>query len=346
MRRAPAVPKLSGGIVKPSLRVASATAAVVGLCFSVSCSYESATPTSPHAPSASAVPVLGVRPLSGDDIFANIAYDAPGFAGMYFDETGTLVLGTTGATLPVQMLGAVLAHGSATLDGVAAAITTGRVRFVSARHAFGELATWKMTLTQPRFDAITFVDIDEVTNRVVISVLGGPGAAAMEARALEAGVPADAYQVVLTQGRARPELTLSDRVRPVRGGFRVTRSDGGRCSLGVNAQKDDGLGFLVSSHCTGIFATIIGDGMEFYQNTVSSGDWLAKEAADPPLLPPAKTAPRKPGAVTATRRSSPTFTWTAVRRVLSPAPGVSTVTSSAPSLEMESEVGPLDVTYP
>jgi hypothetical protein len=190
------------------------------------------------------------RFLTHDDYFEMIADQAPGFAGMFYDQ-GTLVIRTTGATDTESTLAAVIAvNQGAIFHGVADAIARGTVRFAEASYDFPSLRRFRRNiLANLQSDAPVYIDIDERHNRVSFGVAGVGSAAAYSVARQQLGIPSDAI-IVRVDARVTSTQKLTDKFRPgIPGGVQVQTewSGGGEsCTIAVNADTDSGMGFITA----------------------------------------------------------------------------------------------------
>jgi hypothetical protein len=220
-----------------------------------------------------------------DQEFAAIAQRAPGFAGMFFDQSGDVVISVAG---PVDSAGLVasiaLAEGGSLVRPRKGTRGLPNLRFRSVEYDYRTLVTWKQLLWSTlEGQPITLVDIDEVRNRLRIGLSDMSAAPAVTRRLESVGIPAAA---LIIEFAAPAELTetVRDRFRPVPGAVQVQEGVYLRfCTITANAITDLGPGFVTSSHCTWRYGGVY-DGTTFHQNVYY--DPAGFEAADGELLQP------------------------------------------------------------
>lgn len=218
---------------------------------------------------------LSAQGGSHDDELARIAREElPGFAGVLLDSPDELT---------VLIAGEAGAHGApADVASAMARIAprgASRVRVRRVDWDFAQLKSHADKL-MPMLDRteVSWLDIDERRNRVVLAVNATPWVATIRAEARALGVP-DA--VLLIEVEARPEETstgLQHRVRPVAGALSI--SAGGDCTLGIALQVDGADRFITASHCSSSKFWL--DNSVMYQHAgPSPSNRLGKEWADP-----------------------------------------------------------------
>lgn len=219
-------------------------------------------------------------------MYAAVASRAPEFGGLWFDETGQLVIAVTDLSRTSDVRSALrTVNADGIIDGVNEADAANRVRFTEVAHRFLDLHAWRDSAYRARVEGMTLLDVDEVSNRVFVGVDDGSSVDRVRARLIQAQIPEAALDVQVV-GRPRRHATLSDRIRPIPAGMKITFSSGGpfaECSLGANASSDLGPGFITASHCTPNWGQV--DGGTFFQPVVDFPNIAGTEAVDPPLAP-------------------------------------------------------------
>ena len=216
----------------------------------------------------------------------------PGFGGLYVDGDGQLTM-----VLKDQRL-APEAHSlvAALLEEVGwrgrAKVAPEAVSTVAGSYGFAELSAWRDSLLQvdPAI-GITFLDVDERTNRVSVAVTSGAARNAMLRVIASQGLPADAIDVFVSDA-IQPLATLQDEFRPPRAGVQIRNNNGGVCTKGPNVKVADPTrpsgfrySFITNSHCTNV--TGGGEATIIYQ---SGGNWfgwdrIGVEEEDPVYQP-------------------------------------------------------------
>ena len=210
------------------------------------------------------------------------------FGGFYWDGDQLVLMSTNPGSAASTMARLGQSDLATGVRGVAAALTDGRVAVRSAQFRFHTLADAFRAAyrTHPHF--VVFLDIDERANRLVLGVRTGTPQAAVEGWLTPLHLP-DGSTVVRYSDGFTHQTSLTDRVRPTRGGFRVQSLHKSGCSLGINLDTDLGRGFMTASHCTMGFATLDYD--LFYQasiplnlaDSLTSSNLVGSELVDPAL---------------------------------------------------------------
>lgn len=134
-------------------------------------------------------------------------------------------------------------------------------------------------------DGVVFTDVDEPTGRLVVGVTNRGLARAVQAQAGALGIAAESIDIVESKAFVFAS-TLRDDVDPEVGGLQIAWQKSGRrstltyvCTLGFNATRAGTAGYVTNSHCSSSqFAT---DGTLHYQPSVSPGNVIGEEIADP-----------------------------------------------------------------
>ncbi len=231
--------------------------------------------------------------------FAAISDSTPGFAGYYYDRSGTLVIRVadaskslnsrvTGATKP---LAAVPESTSQSVTTQVRRVFEALRRPLKATHVepavftFTELAGWRDAIMHSLPEGVYSVDLDEEHNMVRIGV-AEPG---IESKVREvtrmSGVPEVAIQTFIAP---KPQLrsTLWDKVRPVAAGLQIGWAVGKYCTAGVNASYlFTYTVFLTASHCSQKYVQLDGTGSNatsYYQpSIITSANRVGNEFDDP-----------------------------------------------------------------
>jgi hypothetical protein len=154
---------------------------------------------------------------------------------------------------------------------------------LEARGGFApqDVAAWFAQAT-PEVLAIpgtVFADHDEAANVLVFGVENPGLARAVQAVVLRHGVPAEAYEIRVTQPIHFMSETLRTRHRPTVGGIQI-HFPGYLCTLGFNVSHASGRSFITNSHCTSEQGSMTST--PYWQPTSSVDDTvIATEADDP-----------------------------------------------------------------
>lgn len=248
-----------------------------------------------EAPAAPPAPIT-----TFDDQLVKIAEQAPGFGGMYFDESGALQVYMKNAAelRGADAMKAARAQVASAISSVLGAdflaqdaARKGRARepnIIRGDYDVVELAKWKKSLS-PALDGqeIVFVDLDERRNRVTVGVVGDPSRSRFEALAKSLGVPFEALIIEETQP-IRFHASLRDKSRPVRGGVQIEIDTGvfafKICTLGFNVVRNGRDGFITNSHCTKNRGVSNDDDFHQPNDPLFSGNKIGDEDRDPPFF--------------------------------------------------------------
>lgn len=261
----------------------------------VACSDAPSSPATPQRdfvpPNAQAV----TQPSSTkslDEEFLDLARLVPGFGGLYYDSTGSLVVVLTDTSLAVAARAPVTDLIRRLGPPVTGLRPTSEMRFVRGRYDFTQLASWYALFNNGAENArglVTLADISEVDNRIDIGVRDAASRQPVLAEAARLGIPVAAIGVAVSPPDTLMQQigqTLRQRVRPVPGGVEI--SDGtGICTLGFNVLKTDhtqllrdSTFFITASHCVTPAFTYTGRTV----GQPSVADAIAHEKFDPPTF--------------------------------------------------------------
>lgn len=248
----------------------------------------------------------GNAPVTPDMQFVEIARQAPGFGGLFLDESGAMTIYLKGAdaraalaTQRAPKARALAAIGAVMGDRIPArlrapmqSLTTQAVDAVKVLRAdFDAIELYRVkevadqALGQP---GVVFTDIDEKRNRVVIGVENADGLQKAQSIMRASGAPAAAF--VIEPARAfNQTASLSSRFRPAPGGVQIEADIGltryRRCTLGFNAERNGVAGFVTNSHCTKTRGA--SEGIDIHQPddpVLSEGNKIGDEEIDPPYF--------------------------------------------------------------
>lgn len=220
--------------------------------------------------------------FDSDRDWAELATWNPGFAGYYLDADGKGVLLVTDEKRRADL------EASLRTSGVVPKADSVRVVSFEFNRLYAIKQQVQEVLSEP---GTVYVDLDEVNNRVVIAVdrdvrsrstLLADTRMATESLAQRYGVPQEAITVIET-APIEYAVDLRDRIRPAPGGMQIAFGAGSACTMGVVVQQGTTNGFVTNSHCTNTQGGV--EGTQYFQPTISSGNLIATEIADPPYLP-------------------------------------------------------------
>lgn len=214
-----------------------------------------------------------------DEMFLEVALRVEEFGGMFVGPSDSLIVVLT------DTRHAVLERATAEVIAVfgRAALPAGDVRAVRGDYGFGQLMPWRIR-AQELFDdpQVTFLDADELRNRIVVGVAAAEAIPPVRQRAESLDIPAQALQVEVVPSLEPLAFsdTLQKKTRPLIGGVEIYGTK--PCTLGFLARRNGVLGMVTNSHCTSMSGV---NGDSFAQG----GQTVATEMIDPPWgagLPP------------------------------------------------------------
>ncbi len=211
---------------------------VIALLAIVACQDE--TPTSPpgaHLAFSSSSVTQPIRTF--DDHMVEIATDVPGFAGIFFDSTGQLVIQLTRLERVAEAK-ARLRRFFLEREAAHPQLMNQRIRETEVARAqgvtydFRELDAWFRQIVDEVIvlEGVTRADIDERRNKIAIGVDEQRLMPGVQAAISRLAIPSAAV-VVEQRGVPRLDVSLRGTVRPVIAGVEVNRTPGpaGACSL-------------------------------------------------------------------------------------------------------------------
>lgn len=211
--------------------------------------------------SAVAPTTLRVRGRSIRDQFRQLAHEAPGFAGIFFDQDGQLTVSVATEDFSSASMDRVLSWARQFSVSVAGK-SNPKIRRVPYDYAALADAFDRALGAAQADDNVGSARIDETRGRIVFGVKSVRQAAPMLARLSAAGVPADmigfeAYEHGSTL------TTLNQPRSPRIGGLQIKEHNGALCTLGFNMMKwETGTDpssspkyFITSGHCSGTWGT-------------------------------------------------------------------------------------------
>jgi hypothetical protein len=222
-----------------------------------------------------------------DDKFLAVGRDLPGFAGLYFDETGSLVVkmvdaGTVASVSPrvAEFLSTAVFPGEPGVEETSRALSG--MRLEEADYSFSSLQAAYRRAVKDVFSVpgVSFGDVDEVRNRIVVGVADPTYQKEVEERLRALPFPNEMFEVV-EMPRLSPEANLRGTVRPIVGGVEGILG----CTIGfnvghrINGILQEDWYFLTNSHCTDpVFLWTVDSTMA---NQPNSGSRVGQEYLDP-----------------------------------------------------------------
>ena len=217
---------------------------------------------------ATLLPVASfAAPTTLDDLFLRVAGSSSGFAGAYYADDGSLrvVVRPGGKTLTYwekrRALSALVGvFGREVLEPVPAMKRSqpgiGRVSYQTARYSFADLHRWYQRLRPVLAQrGVTFTDIDERANRLVVGVPYGKPNSAISKFIASLNIPsaAIAYEDSQDLYYYYSGSIIGNDQEPVLGGVELGIQAGGKCTLGFSAMFPNWwwtqAGFVTAGHC-------------------------------------------------------------------------------------------------
>lgn len=198
-----------------------------------------------------------------DDVFMGVNGRMKGFGGFYFDDAGQLAIVVqprpgNGNARPDKSKRKLM-QAMSKLENVEHLVPDMEAAtpvLVAGTYDFLDLAAWReVALDGEDFRGLlTFTDLDETTNRLVVGVSNAADVGRVRSAALAAGVPEGALTVVQRDPIVTAQEIDGTFSRGL-GGIRIGYSDPesgatGGCTLGFNAVRNGVRGFVTNSHCT------------------------------------------------------------------------------------------------
>jgi hypothetical protein len=156
----------------------------------------SATPTPAPTPLSTESPSPPLTPVATgfDYSMADIAAEAPGFAGMLLDpvDNNILLVKTTKPETDVSVY-------KAAIVARFPEMSSKRFELINATYDFAQLSEW-YALIDPLYGlpGLVYTDVDEVRNKIVIGVETEADRGPMEQKIAELPIPPEAIEVVVT----------------------------------------------------------------------------------------------------------------------------------------------------
>jgi hypothetical protein len=214
-----------------------------------------------------------------DDMLAAVAKRVPGFGGAYLTDDGALNLVMVDASKAAAAEGAIRSMFDMTN------VEYSTVRVQQGTYAFDQLKGWNDAVEQNILnrEGVVFTDIDERNNTVRVGISDPAIRKDVEGIYAAAGVPKNALAIEHAEP-VQQVATLQDKIRPIAGGLQIhwlnPAGQGFLCTLGFLARRQNVLGFVTNSHCSGIQGGV--QNTVYHQNLlVGTTNRIGLETADP-----------------------------------------------------------------
>lgn len=207
-----------------------------------------------------------------DEALLQVEAAAPGFGGMYYDDTGRLVLRMKHAPAAPAAERAIAAIFGKEKIPAAGVVTQ------PATWSFGQLKAMQERVTPEVLSiaGVVLTDVDERNNRVAIGVENAEARSRVERVLERLGVTRAAIDLVEVSP-IQPS-SLQWLWRPLAGGLQIeTPTPGKYCTLGFSAFQNGTPGFVTNSHCTQTQGGV--ESTPAYQPTWP--DYVGTEVTDP-----------------------------------------------------------------
>lgn len=253
------------------------------------CSDAPTSATAPAVSRATDVMTGSLRPVGPNSLAhgpmntasVQLATDIPGFGGAYVAGGVLNVYITSDLNTAEGQVAAAAVIGRLLKKGGRPAMP---VKFLSAKYSFTQLQAWENALmTSFQRLGVHTAQIDEHNNQIKIRLLNSSAEPALSAQVSALGIPVDVVVSKAGGPRVVPFSSLSDNVRPGRGGLFILTMfsyEGTAyrfgCTYGFNAEIDDDSGtryVVTNSHCVeppNIFGGLIGATVAQPDSNVSS----------------------------------------------------------------------------
>lgn len=249
----------------------------LGISVDLTVGREEGVEVAPPAPGSltpKSIPQTGAQPTF-DDQLAQLAAAIPSFGGLFVDEKAdTLFVYLTRSN--ARTLALVARRLRALFD-----IPERRTKMLKARYDWGQLKTWsdRMTTGVWSLAGVTMTDIDDRSNRLVVGVEDLRLRGALHRRLDRLSIPRDAVRIV-RRPPAPEDSSLQHRHRALMSGFQISKSGGGRCTLGFIAwnPRHQKWGIVTNTHCTDTRGSL--EGTRFFQHARSNTPFEGRPGTD------------------------------------------------------------------
>ncbi len=240
-----------------------------------------------------------LTPGTIEDDFARVEALLPGFGGLFYDDNGILNVYLKGNHTEI----AAQNNSTANVEAAVASVfgydrlfnnqavpetvqsLSADITVLQGEYDFSTLRKWRNAISEKMNMPIAVsIDLDESINRIVVGVESLDATDDIKSMITQQGVPLAAV-VFEKDSIDISDVSLTDKSSPVRirGGFKITSSLGGGCSIGFSATRNGVKGFVTANHCTESASTRGGvQGTRFYQPTSGLGT-IGIERVDPPF---------------------------------------------------------------
>ncbi len=209
---------------------------------------------------------------AGEELYAAIARDLPGFGGLFFDAAGDLNVYLTDPSREAAARSVVAAALGPKGMGKAG------FRVQRGRWEFAQLAAWRGRLMSVMsVPGVVLSDVDEARNQIRIGVEDAAAGERVRAVLARLDVPTEAVVVEVTErSSSRPRFVTGCATPSAGSRLRTATS---LCTLGFHVSRDSSPGFVTNSHCTNVQGGV--EGTEYFQPTVTATNFLGTEVMDP-----------------------------------------------------------------
>lgn len=227
--------------------------------------------------------------MGSDKRFNEISESVPEFGGYWMDDHGDIVVALTDLSRQVEVENLTWTELNDRIRG-----TNATIRYTEVSRPFRQLLNWKEALSG-RLHAlgnVTFLDIDQTNNRLVVGLGNSAAASGVTALARSLRIPPDAIHTIVS-GFAQPDIgrdefdqaphnhTLGDWFPQTLGGIRVKVSSDpqGSCTLGLGVTMGSSERYITASHCSEWAS--LESSVSLHQPSTNEADRLGYELVDP-----------------------------------------------------------------
>lgn len=231
---------------KRTLSLLCSLALLLGLA---ACDADMAVPETINESVSEAVPmgdnVYEYKTL--DEWFLEIDQEVGGFAGMYENENGELVVSVTDDQLAPAAVARVSGDDAMGKNSMNIVVNSDLANF-----RFGQLFSARERIREEALQMkIAMIDIDERANTVSIGLQPGSDLKNVTDQIAALGLPAAMVHVYEAERVETAAGTLTGQVRPMKGGIELNFGSTA-CTYGFAARLQTQYGFITNSHCTNV----------------------------------------------------------------------------------------------
>ena len=219
-----------------------------------------------------------------EQAFERISARVPGFGGFFY-ENDKIVVYVTDLDQATAVRSAVEPEIAAHRSNMhQRSLASSEILVRQGGYSFAELRDLRNAVARLKNSDLSFLDVDEQRNRVVIGLATGSGREELTQRLTDLHIPPSSYEFEV-RGPFRPAAGLRSDRSTFDGGLRIRRYDGvgaWDCSLGFNAVRNSDTVFVTASHCNDSAETLWTHNPVDWWQAQSVGTSIADDEYDPP----------------------------------------------------------------